>query len=105
MSTLSRSKGIDPAATKLFTYGFSRFGTFGGGIRLISSVAARSKRVSGTLFPVKGDRCAGLGFEAGSKIVVPVAVKSPLRMSCGAMLKNRGGAFCLRVVFSQFTKK
>src|SRR4051812_3273379 len=67
--------------------------------------AAGSIRWAGITLPGNTVRSAGFEFEAGSYIVVPVALKLPPRISAVGMVKNFGGEPCRTVVRSQSTKK
>src|SRR5689334_14212371 len=66
----------------------------GAGKRLISSMAAISIRFAGIILPGKGVRRRGSGFDAGSKIVVPVPVKLMFPLGSGRRLN---GAIVLTV--------
>ncbi len=59
---------------------------FGSGKRLMISRAAMSIRFAGIVLFAKGVRNAGLGFDAGSKTVMPVPVKLTLPLASGRRL-------------------
>src|SRR3954449_2408032 len=67
--------------------------------------AAGSIRWAGMTLPGNAVRSAGFGLEAGSYILVPVALKLPPRISAVGMVRNFGGEPCRTVVRSQSTKK